>query len=75
MSLAVHVLGAGVESESQQSQASLFTSGSEPASSMELFSEPAYSSSLSCTSQQQQQQLSQNDTSSHHLSTHTLSGW
>ena len=58
-----------MEAESQHSQASLFASGSEPASSMELFSEPAYSSSLSCTSQH-----SQNDISSHHLSTHTTNG-
>ena len=58
--------------ESQQSQASLFTSGSEPASSMELFSEPAYSSSLSSTSQQQTQH-SQNEAPSH-FSANTLNG-
>ena len=67
MSLAGQGLGGGGgEAESQLSQASLFAS--EPASSLELFSEPAYSS-LSCPSQH-----SQNDVSSHHLSSHSLNG-
>ena len=54
----------GLEVESQQSQASLFASGSEPASSLELFSQPV---SLSCTSQQQHSQNDSSSSSSHHL--------